>query len=199
MRIFPEEFSGGRGGRSRDTFNPAYSGKFLLMDSLLRKLRKETDDRIVIVSNYTQTLDLFVKLCCKRRWPYIKLDGGTAVKKRTAMVHRFNDKNRDEFVFLLSSKAGGCGLNLIGGNRLVLFDPDWYVLLALTHTHSHNKKVSQSQRLSGIQQQTSKLQHEYGETDKRNESSFTDFWLRERSKRRYFSDRSRKRDFKMQL
>ena len=95
------------------------------MDSLLRKLRKETDDRIVIVSNYTQTLDLFVKLCCKRRWPYIKLDGGTAVKKRTAMVHRFNDKNRDEFVFLLSSKAGGCGLNLIGGNRLVLFDPDW--------------------------------------------------------------------------
>lgn len=32
---------------------------------------------------------------------------------------------QDEFVFLLSSKAGGCGLNLIGGNRLVLFDPDW--------------------------------------------------------------------------
>jgi len=40
------------------------------------------------------------------------------------------DKNtltylQDEFVFLLSSKAGGCGLNLIGANRLVLFDPDW--------------------------------------------------------------------------
>lgn len=32
---------------------------------------------------------------------------------------------QEEFVFLLSSKAGGCGLNLIGGNRLVLFDPDW--------------------------------------------------------------------------
>ena len=32
---------------------------------------------------------------------------------------------QDQFVFLLSSKAGGCGLNLIGGNRLVLFDPDW--------------------------------------------------------------------------
>ncbi|KMZ64916.1 hypothetical protein ZOSMA_344G00060 [Zostera marina] len=37
----------------------------------------------------------------------------------------FNDFTKDEFVFLLSSKAGGCGLNLIGGNRLVLFDPDW--------------------------------------------------------------------------
>jgi DNA repair and recombination RAD54-like protein len=32
---------------------------------------------------------------------------------------------QNEFAFLLSSKAGGCGLNLIGGNRLVLFDPDW--------------------------------------------------------------------------
>lgn len=126
MHIFPEEFSSGRGGRSRkNTFDTTYSGKFSLMDALLRKLRKETDDRIVIVSNYTQTLDLFVQLCSKRRWPYIKLDGSTSVKKRTAMVHRFNDKNRDEFVFLLSSKAGGCGLNLIGGNRLVLFDPDW--------------------------------------------------------------------------
>jgi DNA repair and recombination RAD54-like protein len=40
-------------------------------------------------------------------------------------VDQFNDPARDEFVFLLSSKAGGCGLNLIGGNRLILFDPDW--------------------------------------------------------------------------
>ncbi len=43
------------------------------------------------------------------------------------LVDQFNDRARDEFVFLLSSKAGGCGLNLIGGNRLILFDPDWNV------------------------------------------------------------------------
>lgn len=42
-------------------------------------------------------------------------------------MDQFNDRSRDEFVFLLSSKAGGCGLNLIGGNRLILFDPDWNV------------------------------------------------------------------------
>lgn len=41
------------------------------------------------------------------------------------LKHRFINTSQDEFVFLLSSKAGGCGLNLIGGNRLVLFDPDW--------------------------------------------------------------------------
>eukprot|EP00041_Stephanoeca_diplocostata_P032472 m.1040818 g.1040818 ORF g.1040818 m.1040818 type:complete len:241 (+) comp24155_c0_seq29:2718-3440(+) len=46
-------------------------------------------------------------------------------KKRRILVEDFNDKTKDQFVFLLSSKAGGCGLNLIGGNRLVLFDPDW--------------------------------------------------------------------------
>ena len=45
------------------------------------------------------------------------------VNKRQRLVDRFNDPEGQEFVFLLSSKAGGCGLNLIGANRLILFDP----------------------------------------------------------------------------
>ncbi len=40
-------------------------------------------------------------------------------------VQAFNDKSQRNFVFLLSSKAGGCGLNLVGANRLLLFDCDW--------------------------------------------------------------------------
>jgi len=48
-----------------------------------------------------------------------------AVKKRRKLVEEFNDPTQNQFAFLLSSKAGGCGLNLIGANRLVLFDPDW--------------------------------------------------------------------------
>mgnify|MGYP001275360128 CR=1 FL=1 len=55
----------------------------------------------------------------------IRLDGSVGVAKRTKLVNALNDMSRDEFVFLLSSKAGGCGLNLVGANRLVLFDPDW--------------------------------------------------------------------------
>jgi DNA repair and recombination RAD54-like protein len=47
------------------------------------------------------------------------------VTKRQKLVDKFNDPEGGEFIFLLSSKAGGCGLNLIGANRLVLFDPDW--------------------------------------------------------------------------
>ena len=45
------------------------------------------------------------------------------INKRQKLVDQFNDPNGKEFIFLLSSKAGGCGINLIGANRLILFDP----------------------------------------------------------------------------
>ena len=64
-------------------------------------------------------------MCQQEGWPCCKLDGSCSIKKRTKMVQDFNNPHDSLFAFLLSSKAGGCGLNLIGGNRLVLFDPDW--------------------------------------------------------------------------
>lgn len=65
-------------------------------------------------------------MCKGRKWPVVRLDGSLAVKKRMELVNAFNDPtNRNAFCFLLSSKAGGCGINLIGANRLVLFDSDW--------------------------------------------------------------------------
>ena len=112
----------GRGGMSPGW--ELFSGKFAVLSRLLAKLRP-TRDRVVLISNYTQTLDLFVQLCRDRRWPYVRLDGSLAVKKRMRLVTDFNDPSQDQFIFLLSSKAGGCGLNLVGANRLVLFDPDW--------------------------------------------------------------------------
>ena len=48
-----------------------------------------------------------------------------AIKKRAKLVAQFNDPESSDFIFMLSSKAGGCGLNLIGANRLIMFDPDW--------------------------------------------------------------------------
>lgn len=50
------------------------------------------------------------------------------ITKRQKLVDQFNDPEGKEFVFLLSSKAGGCGINLIGANRLILFDPGKVVL-----------------------------------------------------------------------
>lgn len=111
-------------GRDRD-IKPWYSGKMQVLDRMLARIRADTNDKIVLISNYTSTLDLFERLCRNRQYGCLRLDGTMNVNKRQKLVDKFNDPEGDEFVFLLSSKAGGCGLNLIGANRLVLFDPDW--------------------------------------------------------------------------
>ena len=111
-------------GRDRD-IKPWYSGKMQVLDRMLARIRADTNDKIVLISNYTQTLDLFERLCRSRSYGCLRLDGTMNVNKRQKLVDKFNDPDGGEFVFLLSSKAGGCGLNLIGANRLVLFDPDW--------------------------------------------------------------------------
>ena len=104
---------------------PELSGKLMVLDCLLASIKSTSTDKIVLVSNYTQTLDLFEKLCHKRTYRYVRLDGTMSIKKRAKVVDNFNDPNTGDFIFMLSSKAGGCGLNLIGANRLVMFDPDW--------------------------------------------------------------------------
>lgn len=71
------------------------------------------------------SLVIRIKMDLTNRCSDVSNAGTTTAKKRKKMVTEFNDPKQQQFVFLLSSKAGGCGLNLIGGNRLVLFDPDW--------------------------------------------------------------------------
>ncbi|GAM85532.1 hypothetical protein ANO11243_035390 [Dothideomycetidae sp. 11243] len=124
-QFYPEDFvPKDSRGRDRDV-KSWYSGKMMVLDRMLARIRAETNDKIVLISNYTQTLDVFDKLCRARGYGCLRLDGTMTVNKRQKLVDRFNDPEGSEFVFLLSSKAGGCGLNLIGANRLVLFDPDW--------------------------------------------------------------------------
>lgn len=123
--FFPEDFvPKDARGRDRDV-KAWYSGKMLVLDRMLARIHQDTNDKIVLISNYTQTLDVFDKLCRTRGYGSLRLDGTMNVNKRQKLVDKFNDPEGQEFVFLLSSKAGGCGLNLIGANRLVLFDPDW--------------------------------------------------------------------------
>lgn len=57
------------------------------------------------------------------RYGFFRLDGTMTINKRQKLVDQFNNPEGKEFIFLLSSKAGGCGINLIGANRLILFDP----------------------------------------------------------------------------
>ena len=112
-------------GFERQPFHPQWSGKMYVLVQLLTLLRRTTDDRVVIVSNFTSALDVIGQICTSSKWPFLRLDGATSIKNRQKLVDVLSDKRVDTFCFLLSSRAGGCGLNLIGANRLVLFDPDW--------------------------------------------------------------------------
>jgi len=111
-------------GFSPRKFDPLLSSKMILLDAILAVTKATSDDKFVLVSNYTQTLDVCQDLCRLRGYGFCRLDGSMAIKKRAKLVAQFNDKDSTDFVFMLSSKAGGCGLNLIGANRLIMFDPD---------------------------------------------------------------------------
>lgn len=125
-KFLPYNNNNGNRGNSGPV-HPEWSGKMYVLYKLMKEMRipGNGNDKIVIISNYTQTLDLIGRMCKENTWRFCRLDGSVSMKKRQAMVEEFNDPCSTLIAFLLSSKAGGCGLNLIGANRLVLFDPDW--------------------------------------------------------------------------
>ncbi|KAL4895630.1 SNF2 family N-terminal domain-containing protein [Aspergillus ambiguus] len=107
-------------------FSPSSSAKVRVLDQLLYKLHTNTSEKIVLVSNYTSTLNLLATLLTALSLPFLRLDGSTPAQKRQSLVEDFNRLPANRcFAFLLSAKAGGTGLNLIGASRLVLFDVDW--------------------------------------------------------------------------
>lgn len=101
-------FSGG-GGRGSGPVHPEWSGKMFVLYRLMKEMRKpgNGNDKIVIVSNYTQTLDLIGLMCRENSWGFCRLDGSITMKKRQKMVDEFNDPGSPLIAFLLSSKAGG--------------------------------------------------------------------------------------------
>lgn len=100
-----------------------FSTKMKLFDQIMQICVKN-GEKVVVVSSFTKTLDLLQELCNYKNYDFLRLDGSTLTKNRMKIVNDFN-KDVRSMAFLLSNKAGGCGLNLIGANRLILFDPDW--------------------------------------------------------------------------
>jgi len=103
------------------------SGKLATVTCLLLELTQSTQEKIVLVSLSTSTLDVLESLCNKYCVTCCRLDGSTPPNTRQGIVNNFNTSNLETGprVMLLSSKAGGTGLNLIGASRLVLYDIDW--------------------------------------------------------------------------
>jgi DNA repair and recombination protein RAD54B len=123
----------------------ASSAKLRLLDSLVHSIYTTTEEKIVIVSNYTTTLDMIERLLVSLSYTYLRLDGSTPASKRQALVEKFNKTPKTtSFAFLLSAKSGGVGLNLIGASRIVLFDIDWNPatdLQAMARIHRDGQKL----------------------------------------------------------
>ncbi len=82
-----------------------FLGKMIVLDYLLAVIKATTNDRVVLVSNYTQTLDIFEKLCQQRRYQFVRLDGSMSIKKRGKIVDSFNNPEVNIFfLYLLISK-----------------------------------------------------------------------------------------------
>lgn len=69
-------------------------------------------DKIVVVSNFTSSLDLVAALGRLRRWKYLRIDGSVSSEKRMKIIEHFNNPTGPFHVLLLSSRAGGVGINL---------------------------------------------------------------------------------------
>eukprot|EP00741_Cyanophora_paradoxa_P025184 tig00000350_g24309.t1 len=100
------------------------SAKLQLLDRMLAKLRAG-GNRVLIFSLFTTMLDVLERYVDLRRYPYERIDGHVASIDRQAAIDRFNAPDSDRFVFLLSTRAGGLGINLATADTIFLFDSDW--------------------------------------------------------------------------
>lgn len=108
--------------------NVSHSGKLIVLDNLLDSIRRTNPtDKVVIISNFTSALTVIEQCILRKKGlSFVRLDGSTPNKDRGPLVDSFNKGSvAHSFAFLLSSKAGGCGLNLIGANRLIMVDADY--------------------------------------------------------------------------
>ncbi|XP_077377602.1 SWI/SNF-related matrix-associated actin-dependent regulator of chromatin subfamily A containing DEAD/H box 1A [Festucalex cinctus] len=99
------------------------SGKFCWLTEKLASL-KDKGDRVVLFSQFTMMLDILEVLMKHLNLRYIRLDGSTPIADRIGLIDQFNN-DADLFVFLLSTRAGGLGINLTSANVVILHDIDW--------------------------------------------------------------------------
>ena len=100
------------------------SGKLLLLDKLLCRLR-ETGHRVLIFSQMVRMLDILGDYLTLRRFPYQRLDGSIRGELRKQALDHFNAEGSPDFCFLLSTRAGGLGINLATADTVIIFDSDW--------------------------------------------------------------------------
>ncbi|CAB3379300.1 Hypothetical predicted protein [Cloeon dipterum] len=99
-------------------------GKMVILDKLLPKLQAQ-GSRVLIFSQMTRMLDILEDYCLWRQYNYCRLDGQTLHEDRQRQINEFNAPDSEKFVFMLSTRAGGLGINLATADIVLIFDSDW--------------------------------------------------------------------------
>ncbi|RCI08142.1 hypothetical protein L249_6330 [Ophiocordyceps polyrhachis-furcata BCC 54312] len=100
------------------------AGKMVVLDKLLARLQAQ-GSRVLIFSQMSRLLDILEDYCVFRQYKYCRIDGGTAHEDRIAAIDEYNKPGSDRFIFLLTTRAGGLGINLTTADIVILYDSDW--------------------------------------------------------------------------
>lgn len=99
-------------------------GKLNMVDKLLKRL-KERGSRVLIFTQMTRVLDILEDYMVMRGYKYCRIDGNTTYEDRESAIDQFNAPNSEKFCFILSTRAGGLGINLQTADTCILYDSDW--------------------------------------------------------------------------
>lgn len=103
----------------------AQSGKVLLLDRLLTGLF-DRGHKVLVFSQMTKMLDILEDWAVSLKgWPICRLDGSVSQESRREQIESFSDPNSETKLFLLSTRAGGLGINLTAADTVIIFDSDW--------------------------------------------------------------------------
>lgn len=100
------------------------AGKMVMLDKLLVRMKKQ-GSRVLIFSQMSRLLDILEDYCVMRDFKYCRIDGSTAHEQRISAIDEYNKPGSEKFVFLLTTRAGGLGINLTSADIVILYDSDW--------------------------------------------------------------------------
>ncbi|XP_035749726.1 DNA excision repair protein ERCC-6-like 2 isoform X2 [Egretta garzetta] len=121
--IFPDFVQLSKDAAFETISDPKYSGKMKVLQQLLNHFRKNKD-KLLLFSFSTKLLDVLEQYCMASGLDYRRLDGNTKSEDRIRIVREFNS-SQEINICLVSTMAGGLGLNFVGANVVILFDPTW--------------------------------------------------------------------------
>jgi ATP-dependent DNA helicase len=109
----------------------AQSGKVLLLDRLLTALF-DRGHKVLVFSQMTKMLDILEDWATELKgWPICRLDGSVSQEDRRQQIEEFSDPKSEIKLFLLSTRAGGLGINLTAADTVIIFDSDWVYIYIL--------------------------------------------------------------------